>query len=200
MWHLFRYAVATCVSTTISAIVPFLIASLPLVLAALWILIWIAAFLLYILTGEAVDFDADPIGIVLIPLMLSIIGVASVSAILLVVTAFNILIVFPFSFVTEIVSQRLGVYRWSLRPIIFLGAGVFVGVITSLVGIVLMAGQQTEIPLLHQLGVVVFLMLICVCTVFAFGMTLIIMDLSKKGFAVIRMKRLRRHQPFKHPT
>ena len=203
VWHAVRYIVATSVSTVISGIIPFVIASLPLVLAIVWVLAWVAAFLLYILTGEVIDVEmGDPIGLVLVPLMLSIMGVVSITAVILVVTVFNLFIIFPVALVTEIISLQIGVHRWSLRLGIFLSVGILLGTIVGVAGVLLITGQQGEVSLSEQVGIGALLAVICICTEFVFGMTLMLMDLARKGLVVVsrKWKNLRERRKLPQPA
>jgi hypothetical protein len=202
-WHLIRYSLATCISTIVSALVPTLVASFPLVLAVVWILAWIAAFLLYILTGETIDVEiGEPIGLILIPLFLAIMGVVTMSAAIFVTTIFNLLIVLPFSLITEAIYGRFIGQRPWIRLAVFLGTGVILGVIVAVVGVIWVSSQQPEMPLSHQVGLAGFLLVTCICTEFAFGLTLTLMDIARKGAIAIRkrIKKLREDHSLPNPT
>jgi hypothetical protein len=186
-WQVFRYTLATCISTLVSALVPTLVASIPLVLAIVWVLAWIAAFLLYLLTGEVIDVElGEPIGLILIPLFLAIMGVVTMSAAILLTIAFNLLIVLPFSLISEAIYGRFIGERPGIRLGIFLGASIILGIIVAVVGVIWVTSQQPEMPLSHQVGLAAFLLVTCICTEFAFGLTSTLMDIARKGAVVIR--------------
>jgi hypothetical protein len=202
-WQLFRYTLATCISIIVSALVPTLVASVPLVLAIVWVLAWIAAFLLYLLTGEVIDVEiGEPIGLIFIPLFLAVMGIATMSAAILLTIAFNLLIVLPFSLISEAIYRRFVGERPGIRLGIFLGAGVVLGIIVAVVGVIWVTSQQPEMPLSHQVGLAAFLLVTCICTEFVFGLTLTLIDIARKGAVVIRkqIKKRREGRSLPHPT
>lgn len=193
-WHLIRYTLATAISILISALVPFLIASIPLVLAIVWVLAWGAALVFYLLTGEVIDVEmGEPIGLVLVPLLLTLMGVVTMSAALLLTIAFNLLIILPFSIITEFLYGRWFGKHPLIRPGIFVGAGILLGVIIAVIGTIGIASQQSEMSSLQQVGLAAFLFITCVCTEFAFGLSLTLIDAARKGIEIIR-KLIKRRQ------
>jgi hypothetical protein len=88
-----RYSLATITSTIVTGIMPFVIASIPLIFALVWVILW-AVVLLFAFFGVYIDVPMDePIGIVLIPLIASVLGAISVSAAVLLTIAFNLITV-----------------------------------------------------------------------------------------------------------
>jgi hypothetical protein len=129
VWHLFRYTLATCISTAASAVLPVLVGSAPIAVAIGWILAWGAALLFFVLTGESIGIEiGEPVGIVIVPALLMAFGTASVSAALSLAAAFSVVAVLPVSLLTECACWRLSFRAIILRLVSFLVAGLFLGV------------------------------------------------------------------------
>src|SRR5690349_14976380 len=106
LWNMIRYVLATAASIIATGVMPFVIASIPLIFALVWVIIW-AVVLLFASFGASADIPIDePIGIVLIPLLMSVLGAITVSAAVLLTIAFNLIIVLPFSIFVEILNKR----------------------------------------------------------------------------------------------
>ncbi|MDY6876572.1 MAG: hypothetical protein SWK90_10295 [Chloroflexota bacterium] len=189
VWHLIRYAIATCISTVVSGLLPLLAASTPIFAAVAWVLVWVLDFVVYLLTGESmlqgvlVD---DPFGIVLVPLMFGGIGALAVSAISLVVVAFNVLIVLPVSLATDLICQRLSVRGVVPRLGGFLLSGLLLGVAIASIMTILFGFYHPDIPVsaLFVSGLVI--LVICDSVVFVFGLALTMLSAFKN--IVIRLK------------
>lgn len=189
VWHLIRYIVATCISIVVSGLLPLLAASIPIFMAVAWVLVWALDFVVYSLTGESmlqgvlVD---DPFGIVLVPLMFGGIGAFAVSAISLVVVAFNVLIVLPVSLATDLVCQRLSVRSVVPRLGGFLLSGLLLGIAITSIVMILFGFYHPDIPASVLFGSGLVVLLICVCIVFVFGLALTMLSAFKNK--IVRLK------------
>jgi hypothetical protein len=129
VWHLFRYTLATCISTAVSAALPVLVGSAPIVAAIGWTLAWDAALLFFVLTGESIAIEiGEPVGIVIVPALLMAFGTASVSAAFSLAAAFSLVAVLPVSLLTEFACWRLSFRAIIWRLGSFLITGLFLGV------------------------------------------------------------------------
>ena len=179
-WHLVRYTIATCASTAVSAALPLVIAFTPLGLAVMWVLAWVAALVFYALTGEAIDLEMDsPLGIVLVPLLLLLFGIACVSAVLLLAIAFNVLAVLPISLITEFVCRRLRVRAILPRLGIFLVAGLLLGItLAGIAGAAIAFGHFQVPPVALPISALA-LLAACAGAVFTSGLVLTMLFPSK---------------------
>ncbi len=198
VWHIIRYTVATCVSTAMSAVLPVIIASTPIILSIAWVLLWVAMFLLYVLTGESIDMEiGHPLGIVLVPLLFSVFGIVSVSTALLLVVAFNVLVVLPVSLITEFICRHLSV-RAILRLASFVIAGLLLGVAAVSIMVMIVSGQQTQTTPFALFGVAIILLLTCICTVFTSGFILTTMSLVKDKAVIFIVALKERSKVLRH--
>ena len=180
VWHLFRYTLATCISTAASAVLPVLVGSAPIAVAIGWILAWGAALLFFVLTGESIGIEiGEPVGIVIVPALLMAFGTASVSAALSLAAAFSVVAVLPVSLLTEFACWRLSFRAIILRLVSFLVAGLFLGVAVGGITVALAAYHQIQAPPLALLGLAMVLSLISVCAVFTSGLVLTTMSFVK---------------------
>jgi len=179
-WHLVRYTVATCASTAVSAALPLVIAFTPLVMAVMWVLAWVAALMFYALTGEAIDLEMDsPLGIVLVPLLLLLFGIACISAVLLLAVAFNVLAVLPISLIAEFICRRLRVRAILPRLGIFLLAGLLLGsALAGIAGAAIGLGHL-QVPPVALLVSTLALLAACAGAVFTSGLALTMLFPSK---------------------
>jgi len=179
-WHLVRYTVATCASTAVSAALPMVIAFTPLVMAVMWVLAWVAALMFYALTGEAIDLEMDsPLGIVLVPLLLLLFGIACISAVLLLAVAFNVLAVLPISLIAEFICRRLRVRAILPRLGIFLLAGLLLGsALAGIAGAAIGLGRL-QVPPVALLVSTLALLAACAGAVFTSGLALTMLFPSK---------------------
>lgn len=188
-WHLIRYTIATWVSTAVSGLLPLLVASMPLFMAVAWVLVWVLDFVVHSLTGESILQDVlvdDPFGTILVPLMLGGIGAFAVSAISLVIVAFNVLTVLPTSLATEFVFQRLSVRGVVPRLGGFLLSGLLLGTAIASIVMILFGFYHPDTPIGALSASWLVILVICDCVVFVFGLVLTILSALKN--LVIRMK------------
>ena len=180
LWHIIRYTTATCISTVVSAALPLVAASVPVLMAVGWVLAWGAAFVFYIVTGEPVGIEMDePLGIVLVPFLLLAFGIFAVSIVLLLATGFSVLAVLPISLITELVCWQLSIRSVILRLGSFLTAGLFLGVIIVTITAMIIEIRQIPASSLVLLEVTLSLLMMCVCAVFVSGITLTTLSLVK---------------------
>ena len=176
------YFLATIASTIVTGVMPLAIASIPLILAFVWVILW-AVVLLVTFFGGNIDLPMDePIGIALIPLLMSVFGAISVSAAILLTVSFNLIFVLPLGIFVEILNKRMGVRNWFLRLGTFFSGGVVLGLIFGVIGMLLAKKIDTDISLFGQIGVAVFLGITGVVAEFIFGFTLMVIDIVQKGF------------------
>lgn len=195
VWHLIRYTIATCISTVVSGLLPLLAASIPIFMAIAWVLVWVLVLVICLLGGENMLQDVpmgDPFGLVLVPLMFGGIGVIAVSAISLVVVAFNVLIVLPVSLATDFVCQRLSVRGVVPRLGSFLLSGFLLGLVVASIVVTLFSLYHPDVSVgaLFVSGLVI--LAICDGVVFVFGFTLTVLS-TFKGM-VFRLKARRRQK------
>jgi hypothetical protein len=189
LWHLIRYTIATCVCTVVSGLLPVLAASMPIFVAAAWVLMWVLMSAIHLLGGESMVQDVpigDPIGIVFVPLLLGSIGAFAVSAILIVVTAFNVLIILPVSLATELVCRRLSIRGVVPRLGSFLLSGSLLGIALATIVMTLFGSYHPDVPANILLVSGLVILVICDCVVFVFGFVLIMLSTLKS--VVIRLK------------
>lgn len=189
VWHFIRYAIATCISTVVSGLLPLLAASMPIFAAVAWVLVWVLVFVIYLLGGESMLQDVpmgDPFGIVFVPLMLGGIGTLAVSATSLVVVAFNILIVLPVSLVTDLVCRRLAIRGVVPRLGSFLLSGLLAGIAIAGIVVILFGFYHPDTPIGTLFISGAMILVICDCVVFVFGLVLTMTSVLKD--LVIRLK------------
>jgi hypothetical protein len=121
--------------------------------------------------------------------MLGGVGVFALSAISLVIAAFNGLIVLPASLVTELVCQRLSIRGIVPRLASFLLSGLLLGIaIASIVMIVFgLYHSGTSVGSLLASGSVI--LVICDCVVFVFGLVLTMLSALKDRAICLKTKR-----------
>jgi len=176
------YFLATIASTIVTGVMPLAIASIPLILAFVWVILW-AVVLLVTFFGGNIDLPMDePIGIALIPLLMSVFGAISVSAAILLTVSFNLIFVLPLGIFVEILNKRMGLRNWFLRLGAFFSGGVVLGLIFGVIGMLLAKKIDTDMSLFGQIGIAVFLGITGVVAEFIFGFTLMVIDISQKGF------------------
>jgi len=188
LWRIARYLFATSVSIVVTLVIPLVIASIPFLIAIIWVLMWIFVFIIVLLIPDTnVPMDS-PMGVVLIPFLLSIIGIVSVSTAVLIAVIFNLVVILPFSIFVEILNKQLGLRNWILRLGTFLGGGILLGIIVGIIGIFLANKFDAKISLLQLIGTGAFLGATCVIAEFVFGLALMIADISKIILGVIGRK------------
>jgi hypothetical protein len=176
------YFLATLASTIVTGVMPLAIASIPLIFAFVWVVLW-AVVLLVTVFGGHIDLPMDePIGIALIPLLMSVFGAISVSAAILLTVSFNLIFVLPLGIFIEILNKRMGLRNWFLRLGAFFSGGVVLGLIFGVIGMLLAKKIDTDISLFGQIGFAVFLGITGVVAEFIFGFTLMVIDIIQKGF------------------
>ena len=180
-WVFLRYLLATVGSTVVTVAIPLIIASLPFLFALFWVLLWAFALLFSLLPGQSMDLPMDePIGIVLIPLLLSIVSAISASIALVATIVFNFVVILPVGIFIEYFNKRLGLRNWIIRLGSHLVGGFFLGLVVGLIGIFLANKLGTDFSLLEQVGIGALLATICIGGEFVFGTSLVILDLLRK--------------------
>jgi hypothetical protein len=151
-----------------------------------WVLAWMAALVFYIVTGEPVGIEMEePLGIVLVPLLLLAFGIFAVSIVLLLATGFSVLAVLPISLIVELVCWRLSIRSIILRLGSFFTAGLLLGVIVVTITVMIIEIRQIPAPSLVLLGVTLSLLMTCVCAMFVSGITLTTLSLVKDKTATL---------------
>jgi len=171
VWHLLRYVVATCVSTVAVAALPVLIV---FVLTVLWLLGLIFALVFQFPIDE-------PISLLITPLLVVLMGIVVVFVVLLLAVAFTVIGVLPVSLLAEFACWRLSIRSTWARLMGFLLAGVLLGSVTGTVGVLTI--QPNSVALVGLAFTV--LMLVSICIVFLFGLTLTSMTVAKDGALVL---------------
>lgn len=182
VWHVTRYSVATCVSTVVTAILPVLISCIPIALAIVWVLSWVAAFLLYALTGETIGVEMEePIGLVIVPLGLLVVGFVALVISVLLAIAFSILVVLPLSLITEFICRWLSIRTFTLRLASFLLVGLLLGFTLNIILLLIGGFNHLQTSPLVLLGLGIWLALTCFSAVFMSGLSLMTMSFTRNG-------------------
>lgn len=181
VWHVVRYAIATGVSTAVAAILPVAISCIPIALAIVWVLAWGIALVLYALTGDPSGIEMEePLGIILVPLLLLVFGIVSAIISLVLAIAFGILIVLPISLAIELACWRLPIRAAMPRLGSFLLAGLFLGAMLAVLLLAIGGFQQVQASPLPWLGAAAWLSSTGIGAVFASGLVLVSMSFVKE--------------------
>lgn len=181
LWFFLRYLLATVSSIIVTVVIPLVIASLPFLFALFWVLLWAFALLFSLLPGQSMDLPMEePMGIVLIPMLLSIVSAVSASIALVATSVFNFIVILPVGIFIEYFNKRLGLRSWIIRIGSHLVGGFLLGLIVGIIGIILANKLSAGFSLLEQIGIGALLAVICIGGEFIFGISLAILDLIRK--------------------